>query len=538
MADHEADVVVVGGGVAGLCVGLALMKAGVPSVTLLEGRAVGAGNTGRTTAHLMPWLDDGLQSLARSHGAPNAAHLVAAQLDALAWIEATVRAEGIACHHARVPGYLFAQSPENENMLEGELAAARSAGMEPAEVDWEDCGRGVGGGGGGIGRALHFTATAEVSPLLYVQGLAAAFERRGGRIFEGTRVKTYETHAGGGQGGFAEAAPPAATIRLRDAPALRVTARSALVLATCAPCNRDLAIHARQSAWRSYVVGLAVPKSGAPGAPRHACWWTVDEAEYKYVRLAVDESPGASTDVLLVGGEDHEAAQAPPLSEEEAGGSPWDRLEAWARARWPGAGARTHAWSGIVYEPADGVGLVGWSPADGPGRRVFVVSGDSGQGFTNAAVGALLAAAAIGGAPTPAWAGVFDPARLMAAHAPRLALPGLAHEGLATLRGLVKSRLVPSLTDIEALGPGCGGVGQAGLTGKVAAYVAGDGTRTLLSGTCPHMGCVLTYNGRERVFDCPCHGSCFDREGVCIQGPATSDLARIGRGEGSQAAEE
>ena len=40
---------------------------------------------------------------------------------------------------------------------------------------------------------------------------------------------------------------------------------------------------------------------------------------------------------------------------------------------------------------------------------------------------------------------------------------------------------------------------------------------------CPHMGCVLKYNAQEHTWDCPCHGSRFDRDGKLIDNPATGD---------------
>lgn len=40
---------------------------------------------------------------------------------------------------------------------------------------------------------------------------------------------------------------------------------------------------------------------------------------------------------------------------------------------------------------------------------------------------------------------------------------------------------------------------------------------------CPHLGCVLKYNRQEHSWDCPCHGSRFDKEGQLIDGPATDD---------------
>ncbi|MGN0384808.1 MAG: FAD-dependent oxidoreductase [Lachnospiraceae bacterium] len=43
---------------------------------------------------------------------------------------------------------------------------------------------------------------------------------------------------------------------------------------------------------------------------------------------------------------------------------------------------------------------------------------------------------------------------------------------------------------------------------------------------CPHMGCRLTWNTEEESFDCPCHGSRFDRNGNLIDNPAQTSLYR------------
>ena len=40
---------------------------------------------------------------------------------------------------------------------------------------------------------------------------------------------------------------------------------------------------------------------------------------------------------------------------------------------------------------------------------------------------------------------------------------------------------------------------------------------------CPHMGCALRWNGAERSWDCPCHGSRFGEDGALIDNPATDD---------------
>ena len=46
---------------------------------------------------------------------------------------------------------------------------------------------------------------------------------------------------------------------------------------------------------------------------------------------------------------------------------------------------------------------------------------------------------------------------------------------------------------------------------------------------CPHLGCSLKWNPWEHTWDCPCHGSRFDREGRLLEGPAQGDLPHFSR---------
>ena len=41
---------------------------------------------------------------------------------------------------------------------------------------------------------------------------------------------------------------------------------------------------------------------------------------------------------------------------------------------------------------------------------------------------------------------------------------------------------------------------------------------------CPHAKCKLIYNEIEQTWDCPCHGSRFDKTGKCINGPANKNI--------------
>lgn len=40
---------------------------------------------------------------------------------------------------------------------------------------------------------------------------------------------------------------------------------------------------------------------------------------------------------------------------------------------------------------------------------------------------------------------------------------------------------------------------------------------------CPHLGCRMIYHPEKRIWECPCHGSCFDDIGHVLNGPAVRD---------------
>ncbi len=59
---------------------------------------------------------------------------------------------------------------------------------------------------------------------------------------------------------------------------------------------------------------------------------------------------------------------------------------------------------------------------------------------------------------------------------------------------------------------------------KLAVYKWPDGELTALSPKCRHMGCTVDWNGADATWDCPCHGSRYDKDGRVIHGPAGDDL--------------
>lgn len=61
--------------------------------------------------------------------------------------------------------------------------------------------------------------------------------------------------------------------------------------------------------------------------------------------------------------------------------------------------------------------------------------------------------------------------------------------------------------------------------GSVAVYREGDDIHTFRN-ACTHRGCELEWNGQDKTWDCPSHGSRFSATGEVLCGPATEPLER------------
>ncbi len=140
--------------------------------------------------------------------------------------------------------------------------------------------------------------------------------------------------------------------------------------------------------------------------------------------------------------------------------------------------------------------------------------------MTNATAGARVVADGIAERESR-FARLLDPNRVAVSAAPRLARAQLwvgAH--------LIGDRLTPAeASSADEVPAGQARVVRAGL-GKVGVYRDDAGEPHAVSLRCTHLGCLVHWNGAERSWDCPCHGSRFGVDGAVLAGPATKPLER------------
>jgi glycine/D-amino acid oxidase-like deaminating enzyme/nitrite reductase/ring-hydroxylating ferredoxin subunit len=479
---RPADLVVVGSGIAGLSVAYQAARDG-REVIILDRGAIGSGMTARTTAHLTCTLDDFYQEFIALRGEDEARLLYQSQAAAIDRIEQIVRSEAIDCDFARCDGYLFLGEGDDPKVLEKEIETCHKIGFSSAR--WTERAPFP---AGDTGKCLVFPNQARFHPLKYLQGLAQAILKLGGRFHPFTPVDSITQSAGG--------------VAVATTTGQKIVARD-VVNATNAPIAGRLTLQAKMAPYRSYALAISVPK----GSVQDALYWDTLDA-YHYVRI----QPRADDDALIVGGEDHKTGEADDAEVRFAA------LLSWTRARVSQLGPAIARWSGQVLEPVDFAGYIGRDPDN---DHIFFVTGDSGQGITNGAAAGILLPALLQGREHP-WQKLYDPARVSVK-----AAGTFVSENATAIKSLAEHLGGPLLPSEDSLGPGQGGLIRDGVS-NVAAFRDDQGKIHKVSATCSHVGCTVHFNSFERCWDCPCHGSHFDIDGGVLNAPATAPLKPVG----------
>lgn len=482
-SDINTDVCVIGAGIGGLTTAYLLARAG-KQVVVIDAIGIGAGETGRTTAHFFP-PDEWYASIEDTFGSDHASQISTSFKEAIDLVESIINTEGIDCNFERLPGYLYSLSEDRNAEIENEYQAAQRAGAAVAKLD------GVPGISFDTGMCIEFKGLAQFHPMKYLEGLASAFIKHGGKIFCGTQAteisskgESHSVNTSGGQ-----------------------IYTNHIVQATNTPFNMgSTLIHTKQAAYMSYVIGVRVPKGSVP---RILLWDTGDP--YYYVRLAEDENQ-PNSDILIVGGADHK------VGEDKYPEDRYNEIEKWVRDRFPMALSVDYRWSGEVIEPVDGIAYLGRNPMGD--KNTYIITGDSGNGMTHCTIGAMIISDLICGRESK-WEALYSPKRKVT-HGLSEFVSNQA-DVVANYSEWLRPGEVRSAEEIER---GEGAIVRKGIH-KMAVYRDANGKLHSLSAKCTHLACVVHFNSAERSWDCACHGSRFATDGTVLHGPAISPLSKM-----------
>ena len=260
----SADIVIIGGGIAGLSTAYILSEKG-KSVVVIEDGFIGSGETGHTTAHITHALDDRYFNLEKLFGKDGAAMAAASHTKAIDFIESVVLKEKIDCDFERVDGYLFSNSIEDKETLEKELKATHRAGLDTELVTKAPL------TSFNTGPCIKFPNQAQFHPIKYLQGLSKLISiNKNCKIFTETHVQEVSETAVKTAGGY------------------EIEAKK-IVIATNAPIvDKVSKIYEKQIPYRTYVIGALIKKGSVP---KGLYWDTGDKKSkntiqpYHYVRI-------------------------------------------------------------------------------------------------------------------------------------------------------------------------------------------------------------------------------------------------------------
>ena len=469
------DVVVVGGGITGLTTAYLLKKAGC-RVAVIDQRSIGGGETAHTTAHVTFVTDTRLHELASRLGKRQAQTLWGVGHLAMKQIEDISRELEIHCELKRVPGYLFAavgkDTEKERETLQRDVELASHFGFDAKLVENDPVFQRP---------AVRFPNQLKFHPLKYINAIAKALPGAGCHVFSNTngidiKSEKRELHTESG-----------------------VISYGSLVAATHVPIQGERGtfgaalFQTKLAAYSTYALEAEIDPLA------ESLFWDTNDP-YLYLRFDRREDAGS----VIIGGEDHKTGQ------EDQTETRYQRLEKILKENFPSAKLR-HRWSGQVIETPDGLPYIGEV-----GHGQFLATGFSGNGMTLGTFSAMLICDLISGKSDP-WNGLFAPDRKAT---------------VGTWDYLLENKDFPtyfikgwigSSAPAEEMRRGSGQVER--IDGKkCAVYHDEQGKRTELSAICPHMGCIVAWNGAEKTWDCPCHGSRFTATGQVIAGPAETDL--------------
>lgn len=347
--DVKTDVLIIGGGLAGILCAYFLQQRGVPYI-LVEGKTLCSGITKDTTAKITAQHGLIYDRLVKSRGVEKAKAYLQANQAAVAEYYELCR--DIDCDFERKTSYVY--SLKDRKKLEKEAKALFRLGMTPRISEAEELPFPTAG-------ALELEGQAQFHPLKFISHIC-----RNLTIYEDTFVKELAEHTAVTEKG-------------------RITFQQ-LIVATHFPMdNKHGMYYLKMYQHRSYVIAL-----------KHAA---------KLDGMYVDEAKGGMSfrtyqDHLLVGGGSHRTGKQ---------GGCWLELRKFAKNYFPGS-VETGYWATQDCMTLDGIPYIGPYAGNMPG--CFVATGFNKWGMTSSMAAASILADLVTGKENP-FVEVFSPSRSM-----------------------------------------------------------------------------------------------------------------------------
>jgi len=473
----EVDVTIVGGGITGMMAAMLLKEKG-KRVAVLEAEQVGMGTTHQSTGNLYAMLSDQLSTIREKWDDDTMKMVVQSRQAAIDLIEDAINRYTINCGFKRCDWHYYAtpagsrQSPA----INKEFDALRFAGLNPEYIESLPLPF-------KLDKGIKVGNQAQFHPLNFVRGLARSIASDECLILENTGIVDFNT----------------GTVEVRTA---RGSVKSGkIIMATHTPKGIN-AVQAEMIAAQEFGLAARLKDGSYP----QGIFWGHDES-----RHSIRSYHSGNQQYLIVIGEMHHTGHGENTQQYH------DKLEQFARSSF-NIDSIDYTWLGQHYRPADKLPYIGHSPGS---SNLYIATGFSTGGLVYGAVSAMILSDEILGR-TNEWDDLYKASRFD----PIKGAKGIWKEQTDAVKHMVKDYLQgDEVKPRQDLLPGDGAILE--IDGEqVAAYMDEQGQVTTLSPVCPHLKCRVHWSNAEKSWDCPCHGSRFDKKGKVLEGPALSPLER------------
>lgn len=350
-ADLDADVLIVGGGIAGLTLAYTLAEQGA-MVGLLEAGWLAGEASGRNVGFLLAAPAEPYSERIALWGREGARAVLHIGRRNHQRIRQLVQTLGLDCDYQQTGSLRLTRTHEESEDLRGSLPELRHDGFPMREIAITDAVPEH--AAGGFDAAFEVPEDGMIDPVRFLHGVALAATEKGARLYPHTRVDAAKWQAG-----LWEVRCGAHVARART-----------LVLATNAFTPRLLPHLAPVIApRRGQVIATAPLDVTVTTRPTYAHWG------YQYWRQTPDRR-------LIIGGWRDTDFETEATDTNETTAKIQSAIEEGLKQLVPGGAPIEHRWAGIMGYARDGRPLVGWLDA---AHHLAIVGGFTGHGMGMAA---------------------------------------------------------------------------------------------------------------------------------------------------------
>ena len=476
--DIDTEVVVVGAGITGIMNAYQLVNKGY-DVTLIEGNEILSGTTANTTARVTAQQGLLYGQLSKQMDEKSARKYYDSQMAAITEMENLTVKHDIDCDFKRVDTVMYAVHEETIEELEKEAEMYESLGIDgylskgELKLPFETAGE------------LVMKNQAEFHPLKFLKGVLDVAVDSGVKVYEHTHAQSVDDNTLHTEGGH--------KINFEN-----------LVIATHFPFLDFDGLYFN-SFKISYGYGLVVSTTTPPPEDLNMAG-----SDGPGLSLRNIVNPDRETPTVLFGGMGHMSYEMKEMSEQI------ETLKLYADQQTTNEEV-LYSYRAQDLMTADSLPFIGYFDKSHENR--FVATGFNKFGMTNGVLSSMIIRDLMTGMDN-------EYEELLSPHRSKTTFQKMKQHITNPLHIMESEAklMTGSNPDMDSLeiDNGEGTVASEGMSKK--GVYREDDTYYVVSNRCTHMGCSLGWNGEDKTWDCPCHGSRFNYDGKVIEGPAVDDL--------------